>query len=122
MELLRLSRRSHPSALVPELAQLVTNEVGLFLKNPVSAFLDDAPLRALRKRPSAVEAVRAEGAASPPAHSGDRKLRFCKFGQLRRLLVNKGVMVETGPQISRLLHLHDIALQLLFADRIWIVG
>src|SRR5262245_32838973 len=109
-------------ALVPELAELLANEAGFLLEHPVPTFLDHAAFRAIRERLGAVVAVRPERMAPSPAHDRDRKLLLRKFRELRRFLRNEGIVVQACPQIPRLPHLHDIALHLVLADRIRIVG
>ena len=94
----------------PELAQLTGNKIGLFFKNPMPAFLDDATLCTVGYRPGAIEAVIAEGSSTTPGQHGHGKLIARQFFGLFGHLWNVAVKIQTRSQVPRLPHLHDIEL------------
>jgi hypothetical protein len=107
---------------VAELAQLIGNEIRLLLEDPVSAFLDDAAFRSDRDGSGAIDAVITKRSATCPRQHGHRKL---VAGQLLRLLGhlrNVAIVIEAGPKVSGLPHLHHIELDLFFRKRLRVVG
>src|SRR5262249_3602664 len=71
---LTLCPRSCRVDLGPERAELLHYEIGLLLKDPMPAFLDDSAFGWRRHRLGAVDGVRAEGISPRPRQYRDRQL------------------------------------------------
>src|SRR4030088_3366636 len=105
----------------PELAQLTNNKIGLFFKNPVPAFLDDATLGTVGYCPGTIEAVITEGSLTTPGQHGYCKLAAGQFFRLFGHLWNVAIEIQTCPKVPGLPHLHDIELNIFFRNRIRVV-
>src|ERR1700742_3442673 len=106
----------------PELTELPDNEIGLLLKDPVAAFLDDTAFRAVGNCLGRIDAMTTKG---PPAAPGQHRYGELVSGQLSGLfrhLRNVAIIVQAGAKVSRLTHLHDIGLHLVFGNAVRIVG